>query len=409
MSEDALPPPPPDRDEELRRDISLLGRLLGTVIREQGGEELLDTEERIRLLTRSLRDEPDRARQAGIEARINGIVEDLAPDEMTGVIRCFAIYFQLVNAAEQHHRVRRGRRRDAEREEEDRPQPESLAEAVRTIAGQGVAPARVQEALDRMRVELVATAHPTEISRQTVLAKHLIVDACLERLDNVSITPRERRQVIDELLEEITILWQSDHQRAHRPQVIDEATRILYFFERVLVGATIRVHEELETLLREHVPGVAPPDRVLAFASWAGGDQDGNPNATPDLVGVVLDRHAELARRLLRDRARALVADLSISDRVAPVAAELMDALARDAAAMPEAADRIAARNPHQPYRQKLAFLVHRLEPDSPHPYRDAAQLVEDVRVMMRSLRAGRGERVANLRMQALLRQAEVF
>lgn len=409
MSEDALPPPPPDRDEELRRDISLLGHLLGTVIREQGGEELLDTEERIRFLTRALRDEPDPGRQAEIEARINRIVDDLGPDEAIGVIRCFAIYFQLVNAAEQHHRVRRGRRRDAEREEEDRPQPESLAEAVRRIAEQGVPAERVQEALDRMRVELVATAHPTEISRQTVLAKHLVVDACLERLDNPSITPRERRQVIDELLEEITILWQSDHQRAHKPQVTDEAARILYFFERVLVGATIRVHEELETLLREHVPGVAPPDRVLAYASWAGGDQDGNPNCTPDLVGVVLERHAELARRLLRDRAGALAADLSISDRVAPVSRELVDSLAADAAAMPEAAGRIAARNPHQPYRQKLAFLLHRLEPGGAHPYRDAAELVEDVRVMVRSLRAGRGERVANLRMEALLRQAEVF
>ena len=409
MSEDALPPPPPDRDEELRRDISLLGHLLGTVIREQGGEELLDTEERIRFLTRSLRDEPQRDRQAAIEAQITSIVEGLGPDEMVGVIRCFAIYFQLVNAAEQHHRVRRGRRRDAEREEEDRPQPESMAEAIRAIADQGVPPERLQSVLDRVRVELVATAHPTEISRQTVLAKHLIVDACLERLDNPSITPRERRQVVDELLEEITILWQSDHQRAHKPLVTDEAARILYFFERVLVGASIRVHEELEALLREHVPGVRPPDRVLGFASWAGGDQDGNPNCTPDLVGVVLDRHAELARRLLRDRARALAADLSISDRVAPVSQELMDALAADATRMPEAAERIAARNPHQPYRQKLAYLVHRLEPDTTLPYRGRDELVEDVRVLVRSLRAGRGERIADRRMEALLRQAEVF
>ncbi len=409
MSEDALPPPPPDRDEELRRDISLLGHLLGTVIREQGGDELLDTEERIRLLTRTLRDEPSRERQAEIEGQITSIVESLAPDEVVGVIRCFAIYFQLVNAAEQHHRVRRGRRRDAEREEEDRPQPESMAEAVRAIADQGVAPERLQAVLDRVRVELVATAHPTEISRQTVLAKHLIVDDCLERLDNPSITPRERRQVLDELLEEITILWQSDHQRAHKPRVTDEAARILYFFERVLVGASIRVHEELESLLREHIPGVRAPDRVLGFASWAGGDQDGNPNCTPDLVGVVLDRHAELARRLLRDRARALAADLSISDRVAPVSAELVDALAADAERMPEVAEPIAARNPHQPYRQKLAYLIHRLEPDSPNPYRGRDELVEDVRVLVRSLRAGRGERIADRRMEALLRQAEVF
>ncbi len=409
MSEDALPLPPPDRDEELRRDISLLGRLLGTVIREQAGEELLDTEERIRFLTRALRDEPDPGRQAAIEAQITGIVDGLSPEEVVDVIRCFAIYFQLVNAAEQHHRVRRGRRRDAEREEEDRPQPESLAEAFREIAAEGVSPERLRTALDRLRVELVATAHPTEISRQTVLAKHLIVDACLERLDNAAITPRERRQVMDELLEEITILWQSDHQRAHKPRVTDEATRILYFFERVLVGATIRVHEELESHLRDYAPGLRPPERVLSFASWAGGDQDGNPNCTPDLVGVVLARHAELARRLLRDRARALAADLSISDRVVPVSEELRASLRADAEAVPELAAEIEARNPQQPYRQKLTHVIERLDPESARPYRDAGELVEDVRVMVRSLRAGRGERIADRSMEALLRQAEVF
>ena len=91
----------PDRDDELRRDISLLGHLLGTVITEQGGEELLDVEERIRFLTRALRDEQDPDRERQIEAQVTSIIETLDPAATIGVIRCFTIYFQLINAAEQ--------------------------------------------------------------------------------------------------------------------------------------------------------------------------------------------------------------------------------------------------------------------------------------------------------------------
>lgn len=409
MSEDALPLPPPDRDDELRRDISLLGRLLGTVIREQGGEGLYDTEERIRGLTRALRAEPDPDRVAALERELEGVVAGLDAETATGVIRCFAIYFQLVNAAEQHHRVRRARRRDAEREEEHRPQPESLAAAFADLRRREVPAGAVREVLGGLLVELVATAHPTEISRQTVLAKHLVVDESLAALDNPLISPRERRDVIERLLEEITILWQSDHQRAHRPRVTDEAARILYFFERVLVAATAEVHAEIERLLEEHYPEVAPPRRVLGFGSWAGGDQDGNPNATPDLVGEVLDRHAAVARRTLRDAVRALAATISVSDRVVPLSEELRDSIARDAAALPDGGEAVLARNPHQPYRQKLNLVLARLEPDAERPYTRPAELVADLAVVARSLEAGRGDRIARRSVARLIHQVEVF
>ncbi|MCB9011044.1 MAG: phosphoenolpyruvate carboxylase [Actinobacteria bacterium] len=399
----------PDRDDELRRDISLLGHLLGTVITEQGGEELLDVEERIRFLTRALRDEQDPDRERQIEAQVTSIIETLDPAATIGVIRCFAIYFQLINAAEQHHRVRHGRRRDAEREEDHTPQPESLAAAFAEIAREEVSSDRLADVLGRLRVELVATAHPTEISRQTLLAKHLVVDECLNRLDNPDITPRERRDVIDELLEEITILWQSDHQRAHKPAVTDEAARILYFFERVLVDATIRVHEELERLLGEYAPEIPRPERVLSYASWAGGDQDGNPNCTPDLVGEVLGRHARLAQRLLRERIIALSRSLSVSNQVAPVSAELQSTIATDIAMMPDVAGPIVARAPNEPYRQKLRLMAHRLDPDAEHPYRSTDELLADVQLIVESLRAGRGRRMADRSVDALVRQAEVF
>ena len=152
-----------------------------------------------------------------------------------------------------------------------------------------------------MSVELVATAHPTEITRQNVLDKHILVNGCLEELE-ASRSPGERRETIERLLEAITVLWQTDAMRSERPRVIDEVRRVLFFFEHILVDAAGAVQEELERLLAEHYPGVHPPHGVLTFGSWAGGDQDGNPNCTPDLIPTALGRHRDAAIRNLRDR-----------------------------------------------------------------------------------------------------------
>ena len=274
----------PDRDEPLRRDVRLLGDLLGRVLVEQGGPELLATEERLRLLNRALRADPEGPGAEAREAEVEEVVGSLDIATQIGVIRAFSIYFQLVNAAEQHHRVRRRRARDAEREAEGRPQPESMAAAVAALASRGVAPERVQAALDRMRIELVATAHPTEITRQNVLDKHIVVNGCLHELES-SRSPRERRETLERLLEAVTILWQTDAMRAERPRVIDEVRRVLFFFDHILVDAAVAVHEELERLLAEAYPAVRPARPLLAFGSWAGGDQDGNPNCTPELIG----------------------------------------------------------------------------------------------------------------------------
>jgi phosphoenolpyruvate carboxylase len=398
-----------DRDEPLRRDVRLLGDLLGRVLVEQGGQELLDVEERLRLLNRALRADPEGPEAPAREAEVEGIVDGLDVAFETGVIRAFSIYFQLVNAAEQHHRVRRRRARDAERAAEGRAQPESLAAAIGTMAAGGVPPDRVQQALDRIAVELVATAHPTEITRQNVLDKHLLVNACLQELDASNRSPRERRETEERLLEAITILWQTDAMRAERPRVIDEVRRILFFFEHVLEDAAGAVHEELERLLAEAYPTVAPPRGLLAFGSWAGGDQDGNPNCTPELIGQALERHRETALRMLRERVRALAAELAVSERMVGVSDALLASIARDAADMPELAATIAGRNPGEPYRRKLSYVWQRLEPDAPHAYPGPDAMLADLAIVEASLREHRGERIARRSLARLRRQVELF
>ncbi len=295
------------------------GRLRGQVLTKQGGEELLATEERARDLAKRLRAvDAARSEEADqLEAELAGLAEGLSGPLLVGVIRAFSNYFQLVNTAEQHHRVRLRRLRDRERESEGRSQSESFAAAIDAMAARGVAPERLQSVLDRLTIEPVLTAHPTEISRRSILEKHQLIAACLDRLDNASLSPREHRDVADELLEVITVMWQSSELRSMRPRVIDEVRRTLFVFEEVLFDAVPDVAEHADEVLGQRYPGLRMPPSALRFSSWAGGDQDGNPGCTSEVLRETLELHREVASRMLRERVRELSAALGISRRMA--------------------------------------------------------------------------------------------
>ena len=399
-----------DRTAGLRADVSYLGRLLGQVLVEQRGEGLLEAEESARSLAKALRadgtppDERDR-----LDVDLADLAESFDVPTLVGVVRAFSTYFQLVNTAEQHHRVRLRRLRDRDREREGRSQPESMAAAIRGLADRKVSSERIQQVLDRLAIEPVLTAHPTEISRRSILEKHLQISTCLDRLDNQALSPREHRAVGDELLEAITVMWQSSELRSTRPRVIDEVRRTLFFFEEVLFDATSDVHEELDRLLAAHYPGVRAPAAFLRWGSWAGGDQDGNPNCTADVLRETLDLHHDVAVRFLRTRVRELAAALGISRRVAGVSDELEASIAADITSMPHAAAEITAHNADEPYRRKLWIVWERLNPASEHPYSSERELIGDLELIRDSLAAHRGARVAARGVGRLIRQAEVF
>ena len=246
----------------MRRDVRLLGDLLGTVLVEQEGQWLLEAVERIRLHARD-------ARERGL---VGGL--DIDEREQPLVLRAFATYFQLANIAEQYHRLRR-RRADAGA---DRAPRESLEEAFAELAGLDV-----DERARAISVQLVLTAHPTEATRRTVLQAHVRIAEELERLDHPTLTPQERRHAEERLAEEITLLWQTDEVRHDRLRVSDEIRNGLWFFEHSLIPAA----EELLRDWRERLPGAPPPVR---FGSWIGGDTDGNPAAGPATIEEALSR-----------------------------------------------------------------------------------------------------------------------
>ncbi|HEY8030233.1 MAG TPA: phosphoenolpyruvate carboxylase [Gaiellaceae bacterium] len=353
--------------EEIRRDVRLLGDLLGRVLVEQEDESLLADVEHVRALSRA-------ARQGTQRDELRDAVEALPLERQASVLRAFALYFQLANVAEQHNRIRR-RRAYAREEHVSR---ESLAAAFAEVDEPG-----------EVSLKLVLTAHPTESARRTVLAAHLRIAALLARLD-------EGEDVEDALAGEITMLWQADEVRTRRPQVVDEIRNGHWFFEQSLIDAAERLLAEY----RRRLPDAPAP---LRFGSWIGGDADGNPQTTVDTLTEARKRARTLLLQRYRADVRALAAEIGVSSRLTAVSDELFESIARDERDLADYTAEIGDQNLDEPYRRKLSFVWRRLQDGA---YDD---LAADLDVVDRSLRANRGGRIADGSLAALRRRVELF
>jgi phosphoenolpyruvate carboxylase len=355
--------------EPLRRDVRLLGDLLGRVLVEQEDETLLADVERVRALSRA-------AREGAQRDELHTAVEALPLRRQASVLRAFALYFQLANVAEQYNRIRRRR----EYRREGRVARESLAAAFDRVEDEPPADISLQ---------LVLTAHPTEATRRTVLAAHTRIADLLARLD-------DGEDVADELAAEITMLWQADEVRTRRPRVVDEIRNGHWFFEQSLIDAA----EQLLAEYRERRPEAPAP---LRFGTWIGGDADGNPQTTAETLAEARARATDLLLRRYRADVRALAAEMGVSSRLTPVSDELAGSIARDESELSDYADEIGDQNADEPYRRKLSFVWRRLQ-DGPY---DAFS--DDLDVIDRSLRINRGARIADGSLAALRRRVEIF
>jgi phosphoenolpyruvate carboxylase len=370
-------------DAPLRRDVRLLGDLLGRVLVEQEDETLLEEVERVRALARA-------ARGGAPADDLAAAVGDLPVARQASVLRAFATYFQLTNVAEQQHRIRRHRAYA----HEHRVPAESLGESFGRLGA--VPPAELSR---RVSLELVLTAHPTEAARRSVLTAHLRVGALLAELDDPLLSAARRAEIELALAAEITVLWQTDELRSKRPRVVDEIRNGLWFFEQSLIDAA----ERLLADYRAHVPGGAAP---LRFGTWIGGDADGNPHAGAHTIDEALERARTLLRARYRDEVRALAAAVGVSARLAGVEPELLESIARDERELPEYAAAIGDQNLDEPYRRKLSFVWRRLDADA---YESAERLAADLALIDRSLRAHRGTRIADGALASLRRRVELF
>ncbi|MFO7679056.1 MAG: phosphoenolpyruvate carboxylase [Chloroflexota bacterium] len=405
-----------DSQTLLSNDIHLLGDILGKVLRQQAGVPLFELEERIRALCKARRADEDPA----IDQRLIEIVSALDLAEADLVARSFAIYFELVNLAEEQHRV--AVLRERERAAHPRPLPESVAAGVAALRQMGVDEFEMADLLANMHIELVFTAHPTQAKRRTVIAKLRRLAKALTDLQERDLLPAERRQVEQQIMAEVTTLWMTDHSRTTQLAVTDEVRTGLYYFDITLWEALPAVYQAMRQALAVHYPSLALPERFLTFGSWIGGDRDGNPNVTADVTAETLRLHRGLAVERYRAAARQLDRSLSVSDRLADISPELKTAVsaARDRS---EHVAYLQTRYPHEPYRLWAAILkadlaqasrgdmVARLkgEANPPLHLRRMADLRQPLDLMDASLRESGLGTLAAADLARLRDQAQVF
>jgi phosphoenolpyruvate carboxylase len=411
------------KERPLRRDVRLLGRLLGHVLVEQEGVALFESVEELRRL--AIRQRSRRARwektdipavdERGLAKGAEKIIRGMTTSEAYRLTKAFAVYFELTNLAETNHRKRR---RVASRLRPGRPtQPGTFLGTLRRMKEAGVTRAAALEILRRVEVIPVFTAHPTEVARRTVLFKRRRIARELERLDQLPLTDERAARCEAAIAAEINALWQTDEVHRRRPTVADEIKMGLDYYDACLIDSLPRVYDEMaQSFAQVYGEPLAPRElpACVRFGSWIGGDRDGNPFVTPEATREAL----AMARRLILDRYLSAAVDLL--DRLSPSAKQkpASDTLARKLAAYAEQFPHVEAENPkhsrHEHYRRLLDYVLHRLrhtrdEPRHAAAYRDAAEFAADLSLMRESLAANRGERAVRLWLDPLLRQVETF
>ncbi|MGA2015678.1 MAG: phosphoenolpyruvate carboxylase [Opitutaceae bacterium] len=342
----------------LRSEVRGLGSALGRVITRIEGRETFETVEALRKLAKARRaGEPD------AEGRLAAAVAELEPQAAFNQAMAFTLYFELVNLAEENFRIRLLRRRRVARALESGEGPpirESIEAAVIELKDAGVGQEEMQGLVDRLGIELVFTAHPTETKRRTLLAKLRRLAGILRARAQPESTPSTAVLDPETVEREIASLWLTDRSRTVRPEVRDEARTGLWYFDTTLFDTMPRLQLDMERALARHYPGVRAPRRWLTFGSWIGGDRDGNPDVTASATLDVLILHRRLAIEKLRASAHELGRTLSVSDRRDTVVPALRSELRENLHLSRHLAD-LEKRYPHEPYRLLLGVLQERL------------------------------------------------
>lgn len=277
-----------DKNALLRRDVKMLGNILGEILLLHGGEILLNEVESIRKMTKSIREDFNPEIYQALKEKIRS----LKPPLRKQVIRAYSIYFHLVNIAEQNHRIRRKREYLLS---EDKKQPFSIEEAVEKINKHNLTKEQIHEVFDQLSIELVITAHPTEATKRTVLEIQKRISENLRQLDQPDLTKRERKNIKESLFNEVTALWHTNELRKIKLDVMDEVKNGLHYFEHTLFDTLPTVFQELEFYLEEEISDDEwKVPNFIHFGSWIGGDRDGNPNVTPEVTLQTLEMQREL-------------------------------------------------------------------------------------------------------------------
>ncbi|WP_018653532.1 phosphoenolpyruvate carboxylase [Actinomadura flavalba] len=390
-----------DLPDPLRRDVRLLGGLLGDGLVEYGGQGLLDDVERLRHAVIAAR----RGEIPGEE--VTALVDGWSLERAGLVARAFTVYFHLTNLAEEHHRIRTLRERDT-----GEVVPSSVAAAVEEIrASTGD---RLAEVLDGLEVRPVFTAHPTEARRRAVVTAIQRISDLLTVLDRGP-GVAERADTERRLREEIDLLWRTALRRTTQMDPLDEVRTAMAAFDETIFRVVPRIYRALDAAIDPEGTGAVPPHvrAYLRFGSWIGGDRDGNPFVTAQTTRDAVGIQAEHVLRALENTCARIGRELTVHETTTPPSDALLNALAAARTAHPERMAAIDRRSPGEPHRRLLMHAAERIaatrERNADLAYASPDELLTDLRTVQDSLAAAGAARQAWGRVQHLVWQVETF
>ena len=401
------------KEAPLRRDVRSLGILLGDVLKEQVGEQLFAAVEELRLLLIEQRDAQAADGGNSLIKRAEEIVSRLSINQSHQMSKAFAIYFELTNLAETNHRKRR--RRAAQSSAEPIAQPGSFLGTLRRMRGAGISAQQALQWLKQIEVTLVFTAHPTEVARRTVLFKRQRIALELEQLDRLPLAERDADKHQQAILTEITSLWQTDEVRRRRPTVKDEIRMGLDYYPTVLFDTLPIFYEGLADDFREAY-GVElranDLPRLVRFGSWIGGDRDGNPSVTPECTHYALGIAREMILDYYLERIEDLIWRLTPSTLQVEVSQDLLRGLNNYSESISAPDLNPDRHGPNEIYRRYLDYVLIRLKAlrrSETNAYTTADEFKNDIALIRNSFSQNRGEKLAQLLVDPLLRQVETF
>jgi phosphoenolpyruvate carboxylase len=401
----------PDRERALRDDIRLVGRVLGDTIRQQQGEAVFATVERIRQISIAFRREGDAAARRELEATLNS----LSHERTIEVVRAFSYFSHLANIAEDQHSIRCMR---AQTQGGAAPSPGTIQDALARLRAAGVPRGKLQALFDSILVSPVLTAHPTEVRRKSVLDRENEVAQLLAERDRMFFTPAEAGAADTAMSRAVLTLWQTSLLRRGRPTVIDEVASGLSYYDHTFLYELPRLYGDLEDGLAALDPSWNNTElpSFIRMGSWIGGDRDGNPFVNAEVLRQAIEMQSKRVVDFYLDELHLLGAELSLDRARVSISAQLQELVGRS----PDASPRRAA----EPYRQAVVGIYARLVATArglgqvvlprhavtqAQPYAAASELRADLDVLYRSLFANGSALIARGRLRALRRAVEVF
>lgn len=392
--------------EPVRKDVRLLGTLLGHVLRESGSPGLFEDVERLRQATiAAYKDDSPEAMATAAE-----IAESFSVERADEVARAFTVYFHLANLAEELQRVRLVREGHPEIEGEIDTIPKAIAQLSDEIGEEAA-----RERLQGLRFHPVFTAHPTEARRRAVASSVRRLAGLLEERVIAGADPAAERRLLRRILEEIDTLWRTAPLRSVQPGPEDEVRSLMTIFDETLYTVVPRIYRYVDDALQQENAGRATPviSPFMRLGTWVGGDRDGNPFVT---AAVTMKAAAIAADHVLLGMEKSvtrIARSMTLHSDDTPASQALTSLWQRLALVDDGAASDAVMRAPNEPHKQVMILISRRIAAtrtrDADLAYSEPAELIEELRIVQESLRAARADRQAFGALQTLVWQVETF